>query len=238
MYPARRVPQAMLMGLLLPLAGCRMLAAPFLLWSPEPTKEVQAVYAYLPNKKVCTLIWVEADTLFEYPNVQLELSEFLNNSLKPQIRGISFVPPRRVVEYQRRNPDWKREHPTAIGARFGAEIPRFSPRQADLLFVVGTVNHKMAPVLKLVYEQIAEPKWVVAFGACAASGGFYQNYAVVQGIDRVIPVDVYIAGCPPRPEAVLDGLVELQRLIQDEGPRGMRGINPRQSKEELLLSRD
>lgn len=137
MYPARRVPQAMLMGLLLPLAGCRMLAAPFLLWSPEPTKEVQAVYAYLPDKKVCTLIWVEADTLFEYPNVQLELSEFLNNSLKPQIRGISFVPPRRVVEYQRRNPDWKREHPTAIGVRFGAdrvlmvEITRYTTREPD-----------------------------------------------------------------------------------------------------------
>ena len=123
-------------------------------------------------------------------------------------------------------------------ARFGAEIPRFSPRQSDVLWVVGTVNHKLGPVLKRVYEQMADPKWVVAFGACAASGGFYQNYAVVQGIDRVIPVDVYIAGCPPRPEAVLDGLVELQRLIQDEGPRGMRGINPRQSKEELLLSRD
>ena len=123
------------------------------------------------------------------------------------------------------------------GARFGAEIPRFSPRQADLLFVVGTVNHKLAPVLKRVYEQMAEPKWVVAFGACAASGGFYQNYAVVQGIDRIIPVDIYIAGCPPRPDAVLDGLVELQRLIQDEGPKGISGINPRQTKDELLLSR-
>ena len=123
-------------------------------------------------------------------------------------------------------------------ARFGAEIPRFSPRQADLLFVVGTVNHKLAPVLKRVYDQMAEPKWVIAFGACASSGGFYQNYAVVQGIDRIIPVDIYIAGCPPRPEAVLDGLVELQRLIQDEGPRGMGGINPRQSRDELLLSRE
>ncbi len=125
------------------------------------------------------------------------------------------------------------------GARFGSEIPRFSPRQADLLFVVGTVNHKMAPVLKLVYEQMAEPKWVIAFGACASSGGFYQNYAAVPGIDRIIPVDVFIAGCPPRPEAVLDGIIQLQKQIQnkDSGPSGTRGINPRQTKEELLLSR-
>ena len=100
-------------------------------------------------------------------------------------------------------------------ARFGAEVPRFSPRQADLLLVVGTVNHKMAPILKTVYEQMSDPKWVVAFGACASSGGFYQNYAVVQGIDRVVPVDIYIAGCPPRPEAVLDAIIELQNRIQD-----------------------
>ena len=95
-----------------------------------------------------------------------------------------------------------------------------SPRQADLLFVVGTITHKMAPILKRVYEQMTEPKWVIAFGACASSGGFYQNYATLQGIDRIIPVDVYIAGCPPRPEAVLDGLLELQRMIQKEGIKG------------------
>jgi NADH-quinone oxidoreductase subunit B len=124
------------------------------------------------------------------------------------------------------------------GARFGSEIPRFSPRQADLLFVVGTVNHKMAPILKRVYDQMAEPKWVIAFGACASSGGFYQNYAAVPGIDRIIPVDVYIAGCPPRPEAVLDGIVTLQKQIQEQGPRGPSGLNPRQTKEELLLSRE
>lgn len=101
-------------------------------------------------------------------------------------------------------------------ARFGAEFPRFSPRQADLLMVVGTVNHKIAPVLKRVYDQMCEPKWVVAFGACASSGGFYRNYATVQGIDRVIPVDVYIAGCPPRPEAVLEGLMLLQKKVDTE----------------------
>lgn len=101
-------------------------------------------------------------------------------------------------------------------ARFGAEFPRFSPRQADLLMVVGTVSHKIAPVLKMVYDQMCEPKWVIAFGVCASSGGFYQNYATVQGIDQVIPVDVYISGCPPRPEAVLDGILKLQQKVDQD----------------------
>jgi len=97
--------------------------------------------------------------------------------------------------------------------RFGAALPRFTPRQSDLLWVVGTITHKQAPVLLRVYEQMAEPKWVIAFGACASSGGFYDNYATVAGVDKLVPVDMYIPGCPPRPEAVLDALIKLQRDI-------------------------
>ncbi|MDR2338349.1 MAG: NADH-quinone oxidoreductase subunit NuoB [Deltaproteobacteria bacterium] len=97
--------------------------------------------------------------------------------------------------------------------RFGAALPRFTPRQSDVLWVVGTISQKQAPVLKLVYEQLAEPKWVLCCGACACSGGFYDNYATVAGIDTIIPVDVYIPGCPPRPETILDGLLKLQRDI-------------------------
>ena len=97
--------------------------------------------------------------------------------------------------------------------RFGAALPRFSPRQSDLLMVVGTLTHKQAPVLLRVYEQMCEPKWVMAFGACATSGGFYQNYAAVAGIDKIIPVDIYVPGCPPRPETVIDAIMKLQDRI-------------------------
>ena len=102
--------------------------------------------------------------------------------------------------------------------RFGAALPRFTPRQADLLFVVGTITERIAPVLLRVYEQMSDPKWVVSFGACTSSGGPYDNYAVLQGIDRVVPVHLYIPGCPPRPEAVLDGLIKLQERVQKERP--------------------
>ncbi len=100
-------------------------------------------------------------------------------------------------------------------ARFGAEIPRFTPRQSDLLFVVGTINHKLSPTLLTVWEQMTDPKWCIAFGVCASTGGVYDNYAAVPGIDHIIPVDVYVAGCPPRPESVLKGLMRLQDKIQN-----------------------
>jgi NADH-quinone oxidoreductase subunit B len=100
--------------------------------------------------------------------------------------------------------------------RFGALLPRFTPRQADLLMVIGTVTVRQGPILRRVYEQMAEPKWVMAFGACASTGGFYDNYTTIAGIDRIIPVDVYVPGCPPRPEGVLDGLMALQRRIQGQ----------------------
>ena len=104
-------------------------------------------------------------------------------------------------------------------ARFGSERPSFSPRQADLLMVMGTIAKKMGPPLKQVYIQMAEPKWVLAMGACASSGGIFDTYSVLQGIDEIIPVDVYVPGCPPRPEQVIDGLMRIQDLIQNESLR-------------------
>jgi len=100
--------------------------------------------------------------------------------------------------------------------RFGAALPRFSPRQSDLLMVVGTISHKQAPILMRIYEQMCLPKWVIAFGACASVGGPYNNYATVQGIDTLVPVDIFIPGCPPRPETVLDGIMKLQEKIAGE----------------------
>ncbi|MCB9620330.1 MAG: NADH-quinone oxidoreductase subunit NuoB [Sandaracinus sp.] len=100
-------------------------------------------------------------------------------------------------------------------ARFGAEAPRFSPRQSDVLWVVGTISQRQGPALKRIYEQMAEPKWVVSFGTCASCGGFYDNYTTIPGVDKIVPVDVYIPGCPPRPEAVLDGLMLLMEKIQN-----------------------
>jgi NADH-quinone oxidoreductase subunit B len=116
--------------------------------------------------------------------------------------------------------------------RFGAEAPRFSPRQADLLWVVGTISQRQAPVLQRIYEQMMEPKWVLAFGTCASCGGFYDNYTTIPGIDKIIPCDVYIPGCPPRPEAVLDGLL----LLQDKIARGDRTPGVVKPREDPLVT--
>lgn len=103
--------------------------------------------------------------------------------------------------------------------RFGSERLSFSPRQADLLMVMGTIAKKMGPVLKQVYEQMAEPRWVLSVGACASSGGIFDTYSVLQGIDRIIPVDVYVPGCPPRPEQIIEGILKIQDLVQNESLR-------------------
>jgi len=102
-------------------------------------------------------------------------------------------------------------------SRFGAEAMRFSPRQSDLMLVLGTITNKQAAVLRRIFAQMAEPKWVICVGACASTGGIYRTYATLQGIDRVIPVDIYIPGCPPRPEAIIKGTIELQEKMMKEG---------------------
>jgi len=101
-------------------------------------------------------------------------------------------------------------------ARFGMEVMRSSPRQADLMIVAGRVSTKMAPVLRQLYDQMPEPKWVISMGACASSGGIFNNYAIIQGVDKVVPVDVYVPGCPPRPEQLIDGIIKLQKKIEQE----------------------
>lgn len=109
-------------------------------------------------------------------------------------------------------------------ARFGMEVFRASPRQSDIIIVAGRLSQKMAPVFLTIYEQMLEPKWVVAMGDCASCGGVYNNYAIVNGVDKLVPVDLYIAGCPPRPEALLDGLILLQKAIRSQTSRAQKGL--------------
>lgn len=109
-------------------------------------------------------------------------------------------------------------------ARFGMEVFRASPRQADLMIVAGRVSQKMAPVLRQVYDQMAEPKWVLSMGACASSGGMFNNYALVQGVDQVVPVDMYVPGCPPGPQSLIHGILSLQQLIMDGEIRNSTGV--------------
>ena len=154
--------------------------------------------------------------------------------------GDSFITTRldAVVNWGRRNSLWPFPFGTAccgiefMGtvssvfdiSRFGAELVRFSPRQADLLLIAGTITYKMAPVLRRIYEQMCEPRWVISIGACATSGGFYDCYCTVPGMDEVIPVDIYVAGCPPRPEAMLEAIVQLQKKIDRESYKEQRTI--------------
>jgi len=138
---------------------------------------------------------------------------------------------RKVVNWARRSSLWPLPFATACCgiefmatassrydlARFGAEVARFTPRQSDLLIVAGRVAVKMMPVLQRVYEQMTEPKWVISMGACASTGGEFDTYAVVQGVDQYIPVDVYVPGCPPRPETLMEGIMTIQRIIDEDG---------------------
>ncbi len=142
--------------------------------------------------------------------------------------GIAFASLERLVAWSRKSSLW----PLTFGlaccaiemmaagasrydlARFGAELFRPSPRQADLMIVSGRVSQKMAPIVRQLYEQMPEPKWVIAMGDCASCGGVFNNYALVQGVDKIIPVDVYVAGCPPRPEALIEGIMKLQQKIE------------------------
>ena len=150
------------------------------------------------------------------------------------LRGqVMVVPFQGLVDWARKNSLWPLPFATSCCgiefmatmasnydlARFGSERLSFSPRQADMLMVMGTIAKKMGPTLRQVYEQMAEPKWVLSVGACASSGGIFDTYSVLQGIDRIIPVDVYVPGCPPRPEQIIEGILKIQELAANESLR-------------------
>src|SRR5437868_13505596 len=147
------------------------------------------------------------------------------------VDGVLTTQLQRVINWARRSSVWPMPFATACCgielmatassrfdlARFGAEVMRFSPRQADLMIVAGRVGIKMMPVLQRIYQQMCEPKWVISMGACASTGGVFDNYATIQGIDQFIPVDVYVPGCPPRPETLMEGIMAIQRIIDEHG---------------------
>ncbi len=160
------------------------------------------------------------------PVTSLDASE--QEELRREVeRGVLFTKVESMVNWARANALWPLgfglaccaiEMMAIVGprfdiARFGAEVFRASPRQADLMIVAGRVSIKMAPVLRQLYDQMSEPKWVIAMGACSSCGGVFNNYAILQGVDKIVPVDVYVPGCPPRPEALIHGIMKLQEKI-------------------------